>query len=798
MVAAVRNGADAVYLGARRFNARQRARNFDLDGIERACEFAHVRGARVYLTVNVLLLPGEIQEALELVDSAWTRGVDAVIVQDLGLASAIREALPDVRLHASTQIGAHNVGTVRFLEGLGVSRVTLARELALDEVAAIVEGSSAEVEVFAHGALCVCYSGQCLFSSMVGGRSANRGRCAQPCRLGYEVRDASGPVSGFGPHPLSPKDLATVSILPELVASGVSALKIEGRAKSPEYVALVTGVYRRALDRALDDPDGFVVTEAEWHTLEEAFSRGFTPGYLARVADADLMAPTRPNDRGVMLGRVTAVEGRDVRVALERPLATGDTIELWTRKGRIAQTVEDLRDDSGAARRTVEAGEQAWLRVEGPVRAQDRAFRVEDAGLVAAARRTFSSSREPRPVPVRASITIRLDRPVELTLSTQDASVTVTGPVAERARTKEMTASEIMEHLGRTGGTPYAITEWDITLEPGVGMGFSVLHRLRREALEQLTVRRLEPWAGRRPRGPFSARELPTGRSVPSTPDRVELVVAVSSLEAARACLDAGADRCLLAVSSGSGRDADDTAAFAAEGWPDAVWPLLPRIAHDSEVSWQRTIASRADRCASGNLGVALELASQGVTVEADWPLNITNGAALAALEHAGVSSAWLSPELSAQQIARVAESTTIPVGVAVAGRQELMVTEVCLFASTGECWGDCSACAADTRVRLVDRKGYAFPARLDPAGRTHVLNSAPLDLIRVMGEVLATGVSMVRVEARFEDVAEAVRMTVAARTALDAAPGYGERAGRRDEPSAEPSTTGHFFRGVR
>ena len=309
--AAVANGADAVYLGVENLNARRGAENFSLDGLAEACRFAHLRGVGVYLTANVVVLPAEMDEALEMVDSAWAVGVDAVIVQDLGLLRAVREGLPHVRIHASTQINAHNTDTLRALGSLGVSRVTLARETSIGEIEALVTvGRSAgvEVESFVHGALCVCYSGQCLLSSLIGGRSANRGLCAQPCRLPYELIDESGKtLETAGAHLLSPKDLAGITMLPQLVNAGVTALKIEGRMKSAEYVALVTGVYRAAVDRASHEADGFEVRDGEVAVLKEAFSRGFTEAYLLGERGNDMMSYARPNNRGVLVGRVAKV-----------------------------------------------------------------------------------------------------------------------------------------------------------------------------------------------------------------------------------------------------------------------------------------------------------------------------------------------------------------------------------------------------------------------------------------------------------------------------------------------------------
>jgi len=226
LTAAVNNGADAVYVGLAEFNARRGAENLSLDELREACSYAHLRGAKVYLTANVLILEDEMHDALRMVDSAWVAGVDAVIIQDLGLLRNVHVSLPDVRVHASTQIGAHDRMTIGVLADLGVSRITLARETSIEEISLLAHSAPVELESFVHGSLCVCHSGQCLMSSLIGGRSANRGLCAQPCRLPYTLLRDDVEVDTEGPYLLSPKDLAGIALLPDLVNTGISALKM--------------------------------------------------------------------------------------------------------------------------------------------------------------------------------------------------------------------------------------------------------------------------------------------------------------------------------------------------------------------------------------------------------------------------------------------------------------------------------------------------------------------------------------------------------------------------------------------
>ena len=322
-VAAIANGADAVYLGVDRLNARRSAENFTVETLAETCRFAHIRGVRVYLTVNVVVLPAEIAGALELVDEAWAAGVDAVIVQDLGLLWAVQAgtAARARPLVDADQRAQH--ATVEALESLGVSRVTLAREVSLDEIAGFAAAGPSRSSRSCTVRCACCYSGQCLMSSLIGGRSANRGQCAQPCRMTYELVDGSGAVIATpGAHLLSPKDLAGIAVLPRLVEAGVSALKIEGRMKNPEYVALVTGVYRSALDRAAADPEGYVVRDGETAVLVGVvlarLHRG-VPARRARQRDDELPAAQQPRRVRGPRGRIGAGAATDrPRIAARR------------------------------------------------------------------------------------------------------------------------------------------------------------------------------------------------------------------------------------------------------------------------------------------------------------------------------------------------------------------------------------------------------------------------------------------------------------------------------------------------
>lgn len=479
--AALAAGADAIYLGAGSFNARRNADNFDIDDLRAACRDAHLRGACVYLTANTLVFPGEMDDVLSMVTDAAEAGIDAAIVQDVGLMSALRRELPELELHASTQMNVRGKRGIELAGRLGCSRVTLARELSIEKIAELAE-LGVDLEVFVHGALCICQSGQCLLSSLIGGRSANRGLCAQPCRLPYRLVDADGrKLADEGQYLLSPRDLCGIEMIDRLIEADVASLKIEGRMKSPEYVSTVTAIYREAIDRAWEDVASYEVEPGAKDTLAEAFNRGFTQGYLAGERGNDMMGYRRPNNRGVTVGRVTGYSAGKVKLAASTEIAVGDLLEFWISKGRVTYTVESS---------DTLKGETKYLGVREPVSVGDRVFRVRSAKLAADAQGRTETGMK---IPVSIDVRMRKGAPLEITVhDSAGHEARALGPVVEEARTKAVTREDVIDHVGRLGATPFSCASWDIMLDEGVGIGFSALHKTRTAALEAFEETLLE------------------------------------------------------------------------------------------------------------------------------------------------------------------------------------------------------------------------------------------------------------------------------------------------------------------
>ncbi|MBQ3268385.1 MAG: U32 family peptidase [Clostridia bacterium] len=455
--AAVQNGADAVYLGAGAFNARRNAGNFDGAALDEAVAYCHARGVKVHVTLNTLVREDEFEALLDAARAVNRSGADAVIVQDLGVARALRQVAPDIQLHASTQLAAHNRQAVAFLRDQGFDRVVMARELTFDELAACA-AEGVEIEAFVHGALCVACSGQCLMSSMVGGRSGNRGLCAQPCRLPWRLDNEAG-------YLLSTRDLCGIHDLARLRDAGVCSLKIEGRLKRAEYVAVTVAAYRRALD-ALAEGRAYDPT-ADIGALRQMFNRGgFTRGYGPGVAEAELMYPERPNHVGVRVG-VCRANGR---VSLEADVRMPDALAL--RRAGSADIPVKLAGQAGetAGCPAAKKGDALWRTVS------------EDQ--MARARESFDG--EYRRVPVTARAVLKVGRPAALEVSDGERVAKATGAVIERATGRGLDAARARAQLDRTGGTPYAMSSIELDADADAFCPASLLNGLRRDALAAL------------------------------------------------------------------------------------------------------------------------------------------------------------------------------------------------------------------------------------------------------------------------------------------------------------------------
>ncbi|MBE3581468.1 MAG: U32 family peptidase [Thermoanaerobacteraceae bacterium] len=825
--AAVANGADAVYLGGRQFNARQYAENFTLEGIREAVAYAHEHGVKIYVTVNTLLKEEELEPALCYLYALGESRVDGVIVQDLGLAREAHRLLPDLPLIGSTQMTVTDAAGAKLLEKMGFKRVVLARELSLEDIGRIRQECALELEVFVHGALCYSYSGQCLLSSLVGGRSGNRGRCAQPCRLAYTLVDEGGrEVEAASEHLLSTRDLCTLEMLPLLISSGVNAFKIEGRMRRPEYVAVVTRAYRRAIDRFLENPWKFAVDPEEARDIAQIFNRDFTSGYLLGDPGSELMSYGRPSNRGIFLGRILAREkGGLYRVKLEVPLKRGDGVEVWVRRGgHPGMVISEIRMD-GRPVDEAPAGSVVCLALPPTARPGDRLFKTSDAELLRRVRRGYTSPREGRKIPVNMEVWAAPGEPLRLRVTDpQGRAGEAVAPVpSEPARKHPLTVETLRAQLDRLGNTPYELKQLKAHIQGKVMVPLSVINGVRREAVSGLAAARLASWPRPVPSReefekaleegaiPEAGRRVrPAGAPAPGLP---RLAVAVRDLEGARAAAEAGADRIYLGGDVWQGGEAPPPAEVARLGQELArrgieLLPALPRLWHEVEGGrvrrrLEKLLEVGIRQFLVANLGGLWLVKELGATGWGDYPLNVFNSSCVQTLSLLGLGGVTLSPELNLDEIKGI--YPFLPLEVIVHGSLPLAVSAHCVLGARLGGKGPGKRCSAPCRREtfgLKDRLGLVFPITTDVNCRFYLYNPKTLDFLEHMGLLQGVGLSFVRLEVRNQGAPYIRRVTALYRQALfcldkgdrEALPAL---AGELRELVGEHVTRGHYFRGV-
>ena len=485
--AAVQNGADAVYFGADSFSARAFASNFDDEALEKAITYAKLRGVKTNLTLNTLIKNDEMQSAINLAKKAYEFGIDAIIVQDLGLARYLIKNFPDLDIHGSTQMSVHNLEGVLALQKMGFSRVVLSRELSLQEIEHICKNSDIEIEVFVHGALCISYSGQCLFSSMVGGRSGNRGKCAQPCRLPYELL-SNNTILDKG-HLLSPRDLCGLDYLPQLVNAGVSCLKIEGRMKTPEYVATVTRIYRKYLDLALagQTPE---INQQDKKDLLQVFNRGgFSAGHLNSNGNQDLVYKTKPNNMGIFLGTISNFNNNKGHITFTTAdtIKVGDKISVENKKYETAiYTISELMVNDKNIPEAFEGQKIKIGRMKGNISAGDKIYKISDKILTSTA--LNSLNQESRKISLDCKITVKKDLPISIEITdNKGIAVNIVSDLFPiDALNSPITKERLIAQISKTNNTPFQFENIEIDLDDNLYiMGISNINELRRQALAQ-------------------------------------------------------------------------------------------------------------------------------------------------------------------------------------------------------------------------------------------------------------------------------------------------------------------------
>lgn len=768
LIAAISCGADAVYLGYTAFGARSYAGNFDAQGLEEAISYAHERGKKIYVTVNTLVKSRETDDLCDVLELLCRVGADAVLVQDMGVVRIARERFPELTLHASTQMTINNAQGAKLMQSLGFTRVVPARECSLAELRRMAE-TGVEIEAFAHGALCVAVSGQCLFSSMIGGRSGNRGRCAQPCRLPYALED------GTSGYLLSTRDLMLLDRLPELRDAGVYSFKLEGRMKRPEYVGVITRAYREALDAA-EAHTPYHPSPKTLDALRQVFNRGgFTEGYAMGKSHAALMSWERPNHWGIRVGKITAMRGPLARVLLERDLHDGDGLQIRGRE----------ETDLTYAGNETQAGQEATVRVaHGAAKPGDSVYRLTDALQMQEIRSRMAQ--EGVCIPLMGALRAMPGEIPSLTLSDHEGhTVTVQGSqTVSCAQQRPLDMETARKQLAKMGGTPYSLQT--LTLESeGAFMPAGMLNALRRDALAAMQRSRTE----------IVRKHLP-GMPMPATFPKQERLLIVQGEELAHACelRQAGAD-----VYYWQPQDYSTPFLEQALANHPLVSPVLvlPAVTYTQDLDrLHGFVCQHADQIS----GVVLNNAGQ---FGCAWPVPVYGGQGLNVMngDCAGFYTALCALRLTASCELSAGELRDLfSVGgnyeLEAYGRTQLMLLSHCPRRTrAGDTHQDAACRACDARGgcpdTYTDRKGYRFPLRrlrMTDGCVLRLYNSVVTDMARHAQRLTQLACSL-RLSFTDEPLSRQMEITASYRNLLNTGHPLHEA-----DPAA---TAGHLLRGV-
>ena len=820
LAAAVANGADAIYLGGQSFNARMQAANFDKDALLAAREYTQRKGVKLYITLNTLLADSEMAEAVAFAYFLERYGFDAIILQDIGLAGVLAKELKTLQMHASTQMTIYDIAGAMALKKAGFSRLILAREATIDSIAGITAESGLETEVFIHGALCISYSGQCLMSSMIGGRSGNRGNCAQPCRMGYSLlgNDVDSVKRGCL---LSTRDLCTAPVLDELLQSGVSSLKIEGRMKRPEYVAVVTSVYRKILDRIAGDEKQIILPE-EMEKLTQIFNRDFTHGHAFMERDLAYMSFNRPNNRGKLIGRVTEYDEIHERcgIKLAADLNIGDGIEFWvTDGGRAGCSVDKIFLEQNEVEAAT-VGDDVFVWARGKMKPGDRVFKTNDVLLSKETAVGISTADD-------ITQTVKMNFKAEksslpvldvVTSFGESASAQGDAPATE-AKSRPVTEADIVEKLSRLGDTAFKADEISVSIEDNIFLPVSMLNMMRRKAMgviddarycdDEVRLKRAIALVG-------AEKQNPGMRSVGEKQNsRLNLRLNVIVRDAEQAS-EAAKSQCQIVSFNPWALDA----AAMAEGLKIAdicrlerkeFRVILPDIKGIVGLQQQKVILAPLYQAAEsiyaqniGDIELLLQLGDK--PVRSGYRMNIFNSASVNTLQNMGIVGSVLSPELSLLEISNITAPAVYALECIVHGRMQLMVSDYCPVKSSDDnslCAGHDGTCAGhQVNLLLKDEKGYRFPFIMDDECRMHLFNSRVMAMSARIDELMAAGISEYMLDSTLESAIGLSKLIeLYAREVNMVADGrqwdYTITEERLRDFYPEGTTKGHYYRGV-
>ena len=729
--AAVQNGANAVYLGGKEFSARASANNFDRDELREAVRYAHIRG---------------VQEFLEYIKYLYDIDVDAIILQDIGMARLVKELLPDFEIHASTQMVAHSLEDVLYLQNIGFDRVVLARELNIQEIEHICKNSNVDIEVFVHGALCVCYSGQCLMSSMLGNRSGNRGRCAQPCRQKYELIDIySGEVINTdGEYLLSPKDLNSIQDIDKVIEAGVHSLKIEGRMKRPEYVATVIGSYRKTIDEYMETKK-INVSDETMNNLYTIFNRKFTKGYLFGDVGEDIMNSNRPNNLGLYIGKVVDYnrKAKRLKIKLENILKKGDGISIGG--GTIGRIIKSNGDIANIGYK----GETIELDFIGDAKRNQIIYKTSDSDLLNTVQKTFEEDTENVKVSIDAKIEIKLGKKPRLTLCDSFGNTTTleADKEVEQAMKVALSEEKVVTQISKLGNTSYIINNITVDMDDNVSLPISILNQIRRDAIESLSEERVSI-----KNREYKNKEIAYNPKSFVRDDEVKLRAKVKNIEQLKAIVNY---KEIDAIYYEDINTLDEAKTIANENNMNLIYSV-PRVLRSKDYKILNKLDKNSNiEVQTGNLGCVSLFKDNGIYI--DYYLNSFNSETINHYKQEGAKTICISQELNLTEIKETLKHTDAEIESVVYGYTPLMISEYCpMGVLVRDCKKDKRSAICNKSVyALKDSKEEVFRITQDIFCRSSIYNSKPLCMIDDLIDVKNSGINVFRLDFTFEDASQ-------------------------------------------
>lgn len=785
--AAVQNGANAVYLGGKDFGARASANNFDRDELKEAVKYAHIRGVQVFVTTNTLRKENEIEDFLEYAKFLYDIDVDAIILQDIGMARLIKRELHDFELHASTQMVAHSLEDVKYLESVGFDRVVLAREVTVEEIKYICDNCKADIEVFVHGALCVCYSGQCLMSSMIGNRSGNRGRCAQPCRQRYELIDVytGEVVNSNGDYLLSPRDLNAIEEIDKVIDAGVHSLKIEGRMKRPEYVATVIDGYRKTIDEYLAT-NKLNVSDETINDLYTIFNRKFTKGLLLGDVGKDMMNSQLPNNQGLYVGTVVDYnkKAKRLKIKLANTLKKGDGINLGG--GTIGRIIKNGNIETIGYK-----GETIELDFVGEARKGQIVFKTSDSELMDRVQATFTQDKEFVKNIIDAKITIKLGQKPILTLKDRHSNeATIEGDkIVEEAMKVALSKEKVETQLRKLGNTPYELDLLEIELDDNVSLPISLLNQMRRDCIELLDKERVSIKNRKYKNKIVKYKPVLYNRN-----KQQEISVKVKNLEQLESALECGVDRIYY-----EDTNTIDKAMSLAMKYNKKVIYSAPRIIRNKEYNHlAKANNAGVESVQVGNYGSIDYFKDKKLNI--DYYLNAFNSETINYYKEIGADTLCISQELNINEIKETIKYTDINIESVVYGYTPLMITEYCPM---GVIVRDCKkdkrvAKCKESIYALRNSKGDEFRVSQDIFCRSTIYNSNVTCMLDNLYELHEIGINVLRLDFTLEDKETVKEVIEAYQEVLSNDYKLGTKATKLYNKLDEKGTTaGHYYKGV-